>query len=52
MEAKELRIIEIMEEMNCDHDVAEALFIDEICEKYSTYDVEVAETMFLADADD
>ena len=52
MEAKELRIIEIMEEMNCDHDVAEALFIDEICDECKTDDIDVAETIFYADADE
>ena len=30
MDAKELRIMEIMDELSCDHDVAEWMFIDEI----------------------
>lgn len=50
MDAKELRINEIMEDMKCDHDVAESMFLDEICDKYDTDDVDVAETMFYADA--
>lgn len=52
MEAKELRIVEIMNELKCDHDVAEQMFADEICDKYQTDDIEVAETMFFADAED
>lgn len=50
MDAKELRINEIMEDMKCDHDVAGSMFLDEICDKYDTDDVDVAETMFYADA--
>lgn len=46
MSAREKRILEIMDEHNVDHDVAEALFVDEITDKYHTYDVDVAETMF------
>ena len=52
MDAKELRINEIMEDMKCDYDVAESMFLDEICDKYATDDVDVAETMFYADADE
>ena len=48
-DAKDLRIAEIMDEHGCDHDVAETLFIDEICDKYKTDDVDVAETMFYSD---
>lgn len=51
MDAKETRIVEIMNELACDHDVAEQMFIDEICDKYQTEDVDVAETMFFADAE-
>ena len=51
-DAKELRIAEIMDEHGCDHDVAESLFIDEICDKYETDDIDVAETIFYADADE
>ena len=52
MDAKELRIMEIMDELSCDHDVAEWVFIDEICDKYETDDIDVAEAMFYADAED
>ena len=52
MDPKELRIAEIMDEHGCDHDVAESLFIDEICDKYETDDIDVAEAMFYADAED
>ena len=52
MEAKELRIMEIMDELNCDHDAAESMFLDEICDKYATDDIDVAETMFYADCDE
>lgn len=48
-DAKELRIVEIMDEHGCDHDTAESLFFDEICDKYKTDDIDVAETMFYAD---
>ena len=52
MDAKELRIMEIMDELSCDHDVAESMFFDEICDKYETDDIDVAEAMFYADAED
>lgn len=50
MDAKELRIAEIMDEYGVDYDVAELLFLDEIHDKYKTDDTDVAETMFFADA--
>lgn len=43
---KELWINKIMEEQNVDRDVAETLFEIEICEKYGTEDVVVAEALF------
>ena len=52
MDAKELRIMEIMDELSCDHDVAESMFFDEICDKYETDDIDVAETIFYANADE
>ena len=52
MDAKEIRIMEIMNEFNFDHDVAESLFVDEILEKYDTDNIDIAETMFYADAED
>lgn len=52
MDAKETRIVEIMNELACDYDVAEQMFIDEICDKYQTDDIDVAETMFWADAEE
>ena len=52
MDAKEIRIMEIMNEFNFDHDVAECMFLDEMCDKYETDDIDVAETIFYADAED
>ena len=52
MDAKEIRIMEIMNELSCDHDVAECMFLDEICDKYDTDNIDIAETMFYADAED
>ena len=34
------------------YDVAEQIFIDEICDKHQTEDIDVAETMFYADVED
>ena len=52
MDAKELRIAEIMDEHKCGHDAAESIFIDEICDKYATDDVDVAETMFYTESNE
>ena len=52
MDEKELRIMEIMDELSCDYDVAECMFLDEMCDKYETDDIDVAEAMFYADAED
>lgn len=49
MSAKELRILEIMAEEDCNEAVAEMLFNDEIMELYDTDDLDVAETMYEAD---
>lgn len=46
---KEERIYKIMDEQNVDYDVAEALFFDEITQKYGTDDLDVAEAMFETD---
>lgn len=46
---REQRISEIMDELSCCHDVAEQMFLDEICDKYGTDDVDVALQMFLDD---
>ena len=43
---REKRIHEIMEEFHVCHDVAEQLFLDEICDKYNTNDFDVAEMMY------
>lgn len=51
MNAREERISEIMDEHNVDHDVAEALFLGEIMQKYHTEDIVVAETMFDLDSE-
>lgn len=50
VDAKELRIMEIMDKLSCDHDVAESMFLDEICDKYDTDDIDVAEAMFCSDS--
>ena len=44
---REQRISEIMDELSCCRDVAEQMFLDEICDKYATDDVDVALQMFL-----
>lgn len=46
---KELRINEIMKKFGVEHDVVEAMFQDEICEKYGTDNVQLAEAMFDTD---
>lgn len=51
MSKREKRILEIMDEHNVDHDVAEALFLDEIMDKYHTEDADVAEVMFVSELD-
>ena len=43
---REKRIHEIMEEFHVCHDVAEQLFLDEICDNYNTNDFDVAEMMY------
>ena len=43
---REKRIHEIMEEFHVCNDVAEQLFLDEICDKYNTNDFDVAEMMY------
>lgn len=49
---KEQRILEIMDELSCCSDTAETIFYDEICEKYETDDLDVAEVMFLDDEEE
>lgn len=51
MNAREERIIEIMQELDCDYDAAEELFIDEILENYQVEDNDVAEMLFLLDSE-
>ena len=46
---REQRISEIMDELSCCRDVAEQMFLDEICDKYGTDNVDVALQMFLDD---
>ena len=46
---KEQRVSEIMDELSCCRDVAEQMFLDEICDKYGNDDVDVALQMFLDD---
>lgn len=49
MDKKEQRIIEIMSELDCDIDVAEQMFFDEICDKYHTDDIGLAESLFYSE---
>lgn len=53
-EARERRIIEIMNEMDCDHDVAEDMFVCEILDRYGLDidNLDTAEDMFMADNDE
>lgn len=51
MNAREARIIDIMQELDCDYDVAEELFLDEILENYQVDDADVAEMLFLLDSE-
>ena len=44
---REQRVSEIMDELLCCRDVAEHIFVDEICDKYGIDDVDVALQMFL-----
>ena len=46
---REQRISEIMDELSCCRDVAEQMFLAEICDKYGIDDVDVALQMFLDD---
>ena len=46
---REQRISEIMDELSCCRDVAEQMFLDEICDRCATDDVDVALRMFLDD---
>lgn len=46
---KEIRIKEIMKNFNVERDVAETMFLEEICEKYGTDNAELAEAMFNTD---
>lgn len=46
---REQRVSEIMDELSCCHDVAEQMFLDEICDKYGTDDAAIALQMFLDD---
>lgn len=50
--SREDRIQEIMDELGIDHDPAELMFLDEICQKYNTDDFDVAEAMFETDNED
>lgn len=49
---KDMRIAEIMDKHDCDEDVAEQLFCDEICEKYDTDDLSLAEELFFAESEE
>lgn len=46
---KELKIQEIMEKRNYSRNEAEKVFYKEICEKYGTDDVVLAESIFYVD---
>ena len=51
MNAKDARILDIMEELGCDFDTGEQIFYEEITEKYGINDIDVAEMLFLLDAE-
>lgn len=52
MSAREQRIAEIMSEKQIEYDIAESIFIDEICNKYGTDDCDIAESLFESDAEE
>lgn len=52
MNAKDTRILDIMEEAGCDFDIGEQLFHEEITEKYKVEDTDVAELLFSLDTED
>lgn len=52
MSAREQRIAEIMSENQIEYDIAESIFLDEICDKYSTDDCDIVESLFESDAEE
>lgn len=52
MSAREQRIAEIMSEKQIEYDIAESIFLDEICNKYGTDDCNIAESLFESDAEE
>jgi len=52
MSAREQRIAEIMSEKQIEYDIAESIFLDEICNKYGTDDCDIAESLFESDAEE
>lgn len=52
MSAREQRIAEIMSENQIEYDIAESIFLDEICNKYGTDDCDIAESLFESDAEE
>lgn len=52
MSAREQRITEIMSENQIEYDIAESIFLDEICNKYGTDDCDIAESLFESDSEE
>ena len=52
MNAREQEISKIMSENQVEYDIAESIFLDEICNKYSTDDCDIAESLFESDAEE
>lgn len=52
MSAREQRITEIMSENQIEYDIAESIFLDEICNKYGIDDCDIAESLFESDAEE
>lgn len=52
MSAREQRIAEIMSEKQIEYDIAQSIFLDEICNKYGTDDCDIAESLFESDAEE
>lgn len=52
MSAREQRIAEIMLENQIEYDVAESIFLDEICNKYGTDECDIAESLFESDTEE
>ena len=52
MNAREQEIAKIMLENQVEYDTAQSIFLGEICDKYSTDDYDIAESLFESDAEE